>query len=91
MPIDCKNCHAPCCRHIGSVMPELDRGDGVCKHLDTETNRCRIYERRPFICDTDRIYARYFEGKVPRAEYDELNRKACEALRSGNGNGLQET
>jgi len=29
--------------------PELDRGDGACKHL-TEDNLCSIYEDRPDFC-----------------------------------------
>ena len=32
----------------GHVMSRLD--DGWCAALDRGTHRCRIYERRPFVC-----------------------------------------
>ena len=67
MPIDCKDCKAYCCRKIGMVNKDLDRGDGVCKHLD-ENNKCEIYNNRPLICNTDRLYEVL------------LNIKGCEKL-----------
>lgn len=77
--IDCTNCKAPCCRH---VFGPLDSGDGVCKYLDRDTNRCTIYDHRPEICDTDRVYERYFAGIMSREEYDRLNSESCERLRT---------
>jgi Fe-S-cluster containining protein len=44
----CTKCGA-CCRIVGVAVPELDRGDGACRHL-TEENLCGIYEKRPLLC-----------------------------------------
>jgi len=44
----CTKCGA-CCRLAGVAIPELDRGDDVCRHL-TEENLCGIYEKRPILC-----------------------------------------
>lgn len=34
----------------------LDRGDGICVHLDTETNLCEIYDIRPTQCKREDTY-----------------------------------
>ena len=80
MPIDCKGCNAPCCRHIGLVSRELDRGDGVCRYL-TDDSRCSIYADRPAICNTDRIFDRFFRGRITREEFDRINERSCKELR----------
>ena len=42
-------CLLPCL--AGSLLlAELDRGDGVCRHLNDKSNLCRIYDDRPPIC-----------------------------------------
>lgn len=81
--IDCTNCKAYCCRHVGrfTYMKEYDRGDGVCKYL-TEDNLCAIYEGRPDICNTDKMYEKYFSRTMSRDYYDAINSGACEALRA---------
>lgn len=79
-PIDCSNCKAYCCRVIGKILPELDRGDCACVHL-TDDNKCEIYEDRPFICNTVKIYEKYFSNKYTIEQWNEMNRQACEALR----------
>ena len=81
MPINCEHCHAPCCRHINIVRPDLDRGDGVCKYLSWE-NRCVIYSCRPDVCNTDKAYERFFARRMTRQEYDQMNEQACALLRS---------
>jgi hypothetical protein len=81
--IKCDNCNAPCCRQIGKVRQDLDRGDGACIHLD-DNCKCKIYEHRPLICDTDRLYNAFFKGIMPREEYDKLNADGCRKLRESN-------
>jgi len=39
-----------CCRMIQDILPDFDRGDGVCKHFVEEHNHCSIYEDRPYVC-----------------------------------------
>ena len=79
MAISCGSCKAYCCRVAGKIMKELDRGDGVCKFL-TEDNKCSIYEDRPFICNTDRVYDKYFKDKYTKEEWIKFNIKACKEL-----------
>lgn len=78
--IHCGSCKAYCCRKIGLLDPTLDRGDLCCKHL-TEDNKCEIYENRPLICNTDRVYEAFFKGIMTREEYDKANYESCKALK----------
>lgn len=83
--IKCGNCKAYCCREAPRLMPELDRGDGICQFL-TSDNKCAIYEDRPLICNTDKVYERYFKH-LSREEYDKMNTEACNyLLNRGNTN-----
>ena len=78
--IKCEHCDAPCCRH---VIPELAlEGSSVCRFLDQETNRCRIYSNRPWICNTDYMFEHYYSEFMTREEYDRRNSEACDILRS---------
>lgn len=79
MAIDCSHCDAACCKVVGKIMKELDRGDCVCKFL-TKDNKCAIYEDRPFICNTDKIYEKYFKDKYTKEQWATLNKHACESL-----------
>lgn len=50
----CNQCGA-CCRALtrGMLVHDLSHlaePDGVCRHLDRDTNCCRIYETRPSAC-----------------------------------------
>jgi len=80
---DCTKCGA-CCRHIAKVLPDYDRGDGVCINLN-ENNLCDIYEKRPFICNIDEIYNRCFRGRMTKEEFYEWTEKACKVMQ-----GLEE-
>lgn len=77
--IDCKHCKAYCCRRIGLLRPDLDRGDLACIHL-TDDYKCDIYEHRPLICNTDRVYDAFFKGIMTREEYDKVNSESCRNL-----------
>lgn len=78
--IDCSKCHGYCCRKAGLLDPNLDRGDGCCKYLNKD-NKCDIYDHRPLICNTDRMYVLFFNN-MSREEYDKLNNEACIKLRN---------
>lgn len=77
----CNACGA-CCRNLrgAPLYADLDRGDGVCRHLDAESNLCRIYATRPSICRTSDMYER-FQGHLSWPEYVALNLRACDELR----------
>ena len=78
--IDCSKCHGYCCRKAGLLDPNLNRGDGCCKYLNKD-NKCDIYDHRPLICNTDRMYELFFTN-ISREEYDKLNNEACSKLRN---------
>lgn len=79
MPIDCSKCKGLCCRH---VVTDLDRGDGTCKHFDETTFKCKIYENRPLICNTDAMFERFYSKFMSRDQFDNMNKKACYLLRA---------
>ena len=59
----CTNCGL-CCKNIKDVkeLKNFDRGDGICKYLDLETNLCTIYDTRPDICNIDKMFEKkYFK------------------------------
>ena len=78
----CNRCGA-CCRNVGNVAlyAHLDRGDGVCLHLNINTNLCRIYETRPQICRIADMFSA-FEEHLTWQEYVDLNLQSCDALRT---------
>ena len=79
----CTRCGA-CCRNLGksSLFSQLDRGDGVCRHLDVNANLCLIYETRPKICRVSDMYAA-FQDQLSWTAYVALNQQACRELQSG--------
>ena len=79
----CSKCGACCCNLDKSIhFAELHNGDGVCKHLDGNTNLCTIYEQRPLLCNIDEAYDVHFKNYMTRDEYNMKNHDACEDLRN---------
>ena len=83
---DCSKCGL-CCRCLannprikGTKLEKWDRGDGVCKHL-TKDNLCDIYDKRPDICNVDKLYEKEYCKDMTRAQYYEMQHNACEILR----------
>lgn len=76
----CDKC-GMCCRNLdkNELYKELDRGDGVCRHLTG--NLCSIYEQRPLLCRVDESYEKLFRGRMSLEEYYELNYSACGVLK----------
>lgn len=82
MKFECDCCGA-CCKNIRLskfYSEELDRGDGVCKHL-TADNLCEIYSERPFFCNVDAYYEKFLVQKISREKYYEMNYQACKWLK----------
>lgn len=80
---ECDRCGA-CCRHLklfGQAYASLDRGDGICRHLDPENNLCRIYENRPLICNVREGYKVFFSD-MPYDEYIAMTVQGCEKLKA---------
>lgn len=60
----------------------MDKGNGVCKFLNDETNFCSIYDQRPLLCNVNESYKVYFEKYMSLEQYHEENHKACKLLKS---------
>jgi hypothetical protein len=71
-----------CCKKIASCGIEtgLDRGDGVCKHLNAN-NLCSIYENRPYFCRIDDYYNEY-KNFLTREEYNQINIQYCKSFQA---------
>lgn len=83
MNFDCDMCGA-CCKNIrlsAFYSEELDRGDGVCKHLKAD-NLCAIYKERPLFCNVDAYYEKYLSDKMSREDYYKKNYEACKRLKN---------
>jgi Fe-S-cluster containining protein len=79
-PFNCWNCSA-CCRLCDKVeeLKQFDKGDGTCIHL-TEDNKCAIYETRPEICNTKRMYEKKWSNYFTWDNYLDFAEKACKVL-----------
>ena len=78
----CDQCGC-CCRSIGDIssFQELNRGDGVCRYLNVDTNLCTIYENRPLLCRVEECYKMFFKDKISKEEYNRINYEACKILK----------
>ena len=76
-----------CCMKVGEspFFAWLDRGDGVCRHLDVASKLCRIYEKRPILCNVDLTYSRFFQHKMSQEAFYSLNRNACNYIKKLKG------
>lgn len=78
----CDRCGCCCMQlDLSEIYHDLDRGDGVCKYFDTETKLCSIYEKRPIKCNVDQMYHLFFEKKMTKEEFYEINHRACIELK----------
>lgn len=75
----CTSCGV-CCRHITGIveLKDYDRGDGVCKYLDS--NLCSIYHNRPAICRVDFMYETRFKAHFTRSRFYKMNADACNLM-----------
>lgn len=82
-PFPCTACGL-CCRHVhlSEQTAYLDRGDGICHFLDTDTNLCQIYETRPLICQVERYYQVHFQDKIDWETFINLNLQVCHQLQN---------
>lgn len=75
-----------CCKNLdkSEIYSNLDRGDGICKNLNTTSNLCNIYNNRPTICSVETMYDLFFAKIMSREEYYQKNYEACGLLLSLN-------
>ena len=81
MNFPCDKCGL-CCKNIrfSTLSADLDRGDGVCKHL--KDNLCEIYSQRPIFCNVDAYYEKFLAEKVSREEFYKQNLEVCRRLKN---------
>lgn len=65
-----------CCRKVNLIeeVACLDRGDGICKYL--KNNLCLIYDNRPFLCNSEKVYSKFFPH-LSKKEYYAMMLKYC--------------
>ncbi|WP_318445132.1 YkgJ family cysteine cluster protein [Photobacterium leiognathi] len=80
-PFPCNGCGKCCANvHLSEQTQELDRGDGICIHLDTVSKQCQIYEERPDICRVALQFERHYATQFSWNEFVSLNLTICEQL-----------
>lgn len=79
----CEKC-AACCRQIGKTFwgKALALPNGVCRHLDENSNLCTIYEHRPLFCNIDAYYELFLKETMDRKFFYKMNKEACQKLQS---------
>lgn len=82
-PFPCTAC-GHCCRnvHLSEKTAFLDRGDGVCRHLNTDTHLCSIYEDRPLVCRVEDYYKTHLTEQYTWDEFVRLNLQICHKLQT---------
>lgn len=85
MQFPCAKCGL-CCQHVDrSAHTEwLNRGDGICRNLNMNTNLCEIYGDRPEICRIDSSY-KIFSSQISFIKYHIANAEVCNALQEEHG------
>ncbi|WP_428479711.1 YkgJ family cysteine cluster protein [Photobacterium japonica] len=77
----CNGCGKCCANvHLSEQTRYLDRGDGICRHLNTTSKQCQIYEERPDICRVAVQFERHYAAKFTWEEFVSLNLAICDQL-----------
>ncbi|AUW38644.1 YkgJ family cysteine cluster protein [Vibrio parahaemolyticus] len=80
-PFPCYSC-GKCCANVdlSAETKSLDRGDGICRHLNVEDKQCRIYDTRPDICRVELQYRRHYASTYTWQAFIDINLSICESL-----------
>ena len=81
-PFPCTRCGAGCRSVAYSPLTTwLDRGDGICRHLEEKNEFCSIYDHRPDICHIETQYKLNYQKEISWNDFCELNKKCCHILK----------
>lgn len=71
-----------CCRkvYLSEKTSYLDRGDGICRHFNEQTNLCNIYENRPVVCRVEEYYKKNLSHIYSWEEFVQINLEICKKL-----------
>jgi Fe-S-cluster containining protein len=77
----CEQC-GKCCSnvHLADSTKYLDRGDGVCRHLNKDM-LCNVYSDRPSICRVDQQFEQNYSKHYSWDEFITINIEVCDLLR----------
>ena len=80
-PFPCIAC-GKCCQRVGQSEQTafLDRGDGICRHVEVQTHLCKIYENRPLVCRVEEYYKQHLSHIYAWDEFVKMNLAVCEKL-----------
>lgn len=83
----CDKC-GECCRNVYKVqqLKHLALPNGICKHLDQDTNLCKIYQQRPLHCNIDAYYDIFVKGTMSIEDFYAMNLKCCKELKMEKAN-----
>ena len=70
-----------CCKkaHLIPELGSLIQDDGQCLFYDCETHKCKNYQKRPEICNVDKMYETVFHS-MSRKDFYLANLRVCYAL-----------
>ncbi|WP_404418832.1 YkgJ family cysteine cluster protein [Marinospirillum sp.] len=77
----CNSC-GKCCSnvHFSQETKSLDRGDGICRHLNINNKKCSIYDTRPDICRVELQYRKNYASTYTWKDFVEVNLSICRGL-----------
>ncbi len=77
----CTSCGL-CCQNIAGIgdLRDYDIGNGVCKHFNSITHSCDIYDDRPDICKIDKMFEIEYSKYFTKKEFYIENAKVCNTL-----------
>ena len=86
------DCCGLCCMNLNksSLYRDLHNGDGICRHFDKTTKKCKIYDSRPDKCNIDVSYQKYFSNEMTKEEFYSLNIASCNKLKAENKRSQRE-
>lgn len=82
--MNCDKCGL-CCQYFNKLdLPEeykkLDRGDGVCIYLKDKL--CSIYDSRPLLCNSEKMYSVYYHSIFETyEEYEDFLQSECTRIK----------
>lgn len=81
----CSSCGL-CCQNITNIaeLKDFDLGNGMCKHFNSMTNSCNIYENRPDICRIDKMFEIKYREYFTKEEFYIENANVCNTLQDQN-------
>ena len=77
----CERCGL-CCQNVGHSPfgKSLALANGVCKYFNSKTKLCIIYYNRPFFCNIDAVYNKFYRDKMSKNMFFQLNKNICKSL-----------